>query len=593
MSNPIVVTTALGENALLFHSMSGSEQLGRLSEFRVQLLSKNGELNASELLGTPLTVALPLPKGTRFFYGLVTQFSCTGWIHDYVSYEAVVHPWLWLLKRTSNCEIYQNKTVVEIVKAVCEKGCYAGVSHLSTRLLSQQYPSLPYCVQYRETDFDFVCRLLEDAGIYFYFTYEEQQHCMVLADSYTAHSAIADYQNLKFAGERYHNALREESVAEWVVSAEIHSSSYVLNDFDYEHAQGSLNGGLRSTAKIKSGGAAHSFEHFDYPGKYDTAATGETLALARMEREHGLSEVIQARSNARGLFPGGLFGLCDHPREDQNGSYLITSAQYQIGISSYANLSGSHIASQEVDVECRFCAIGKNHAFRPLCTIAKPKVQGPQTAIVVGNSGEEIHTDAQGRIKVQFHWDRVGQNDDASSCWVRVAQDFAGKGWGALFVPRVGMEVVVSFLEGDPDRPLITGCVYNSDTPLPYELPANQTQSGIKTHSTPNGSGFNELRFEDKAGNEELFMHAEKDFTRVVKNDVTDTIGNNQTVTISGDQSITVDKTITITATSSIELKVGSSTIKIEPTKITINSMQIDLEAVTTMVIKGGMVEIN
>jgi type VI secretion system secreted protein VgrG len=176
---------------------------------------------------------------------------------------------------------------------------------------------------------------------------------------------------------------------------------------------------------------------------------------------------------------------------------------------------------------------------------------------------------------------------------VRVAQDFAGKGWGALFVPRVGMEVVVSFLEGDPDRPLITGCVYNSDTPLPYELPANQTQSGIKTHSTPNGSGFNELRFEDKAGNEKLFMHAEKDFTRVVKNDVTDTIGNNQTVTISGDQSITVDKTITITATSSIELKVGSSTIKIEPTKITINSMQIDLEAVTTMVIKGGMVEIN
>ena len=593
MSNPIVVTTVLDEDVLLFHSMSGNEQLGRLSEFRVQLLSKNGEQSASELLGTPLSLALPLPKGTRYFHGLVTRFSCTGWFGDYVSYEAMVHPWLWLLKRTSNCEIYQNKTVVEIVQAICDKGCYAGMSQLSTTLLSRQYPSLPYCVQYRETDFDFVCRLLEDAGIYFYFTYEEQQHSMILADSYTVHSAIADYQNLLFAGERYNNALREESVANWVVSAEIHSSRYVLNDFDYRHAQGSLNGGLLSTMKIESGGGSRGFEYFDYPGKYDTAAAGETQALARIEREHGLSEVIQARSNARGLYPGGLFRLCDHPRQDQNGSYLITSAQYQLNLSSDSNPSGSNDHEQDIDFECSFAAIGKNHAFRPLCSIAKPKVLGPQTAIVVGNRGEEIHTDAQGRIKVQFHWDRVGQNDDASSCWVRVAQDIAGKGWGASFIPRVGMEVVVSFLEGDPDRPLITGCVHNSDTLLPYDLPANQTQSGIKTHSTPNSSGFNELRFEDKAGNEELFMHAEKDFTRVVKNNAIDTIGNNQTVTISGDQSITVDKAITITATSSIELKVGDSTLKIEPTKITISSIQIDLEAVATAVIKGGMVEIN
>ncbi|HEX8593002.1 MAG TPA: type VI secretion system tip protein TssI/VgrG [Pseudomonas sp.] len=568
MSRPIV-TTALGTDSLLFHAMTGSEELGRLSEFRVQLLSKTGDISPAALLGEPLTVALTLVEGTRWFNGIVTRFTSTGWEGDYVSYEAVVHPWLWLLKRSSTCQIFQDLTVLEIVKQVCTKEIYAGVSLLSAELLSGVYPKLPYCVQYRETDFDFVCRLLEDAGIYFFFTHEADKHTLVLADSYGAHQPITGYQSLKFAGSMHTNALDEESIGEWAVSGEIQSGCYALTDYDYEKASASSNGGLLSKALIPSGFGAPDFELFDYPGNYTSAETGNALALARMERAHGQSVVVKARSNARGLFCGGLFTLSEHPREDQNLGYLITGAQYELYTSRYA----SGVEGSDVGFDCSFTAIGKDHAYRPQCAIAKPVVQGPQTALVVGKSAEgsdeEIWTDALGRIKVQFHWDRLGVSDEASSCWVRVAQTWAGKGWGAIFIPRVGMEVVVSFLEGNPDRPLVTGCVYNSDALPPYELPAFNTQSGIKTRSSPKSEGFNELRFEDKAGEEEVFMHAEKDFNRVVKND--------DTLTVTGDQKITVEKTIVITATTSIELVVGGSTIKIEPEKITILSALVEI----------------
>jgi type VI secretion system secreted protein VgrG len=572
----------LGKDSLLFHSMSGTEQLGRLSEFHVQLLSKNGEQNTDSLLGKPLTVGLDVEgQPTRHVHGIVTRFSSTGWEGDFVSYEAVVHPWLWLLKRSSNCQIFQDRTVLQIIDEIFAKPIYAGTSLSSTELLSSTYPMLPYCVQYRETDFDFVCRLLEDAGIYFFFTYEADKHTLMLADSYGAHQQIPGYQSLKFAGSMHNNALREESISAWSMSGEVQSSSYALTDFDYEKASASTSGGLLSKARIPSGFDLPAFELFDYPGKYTTAEAGNAQALGRMERVHGQSQQIKASSNARGLYPGGLFTLSEHPREDQNVTYLITSAQYEVHSSGYA--SGSD--TPELEFECSFTAIGKEHAYRPPCSIAKPVVQGPQTAMVVGSSpeggtAEPIWTDQYGRIKVQFHWDRQGISNEESSCWVRVAQSWAGKGWGAMFIPRVGMEVVVSFLDGDPDRPLVTGCVYNSDALPPYELPANQTQTGIKTRSTPDSEGFNELRFEDMAGAEEVFMHAEKDFTRVVKND--------DTLTVTGDQKITVDKTIVITATTSIELIVGNSSIKIEPEKITVKSTAIAVESSATTDVKAG-----
>jgi type VI secretion system secreted protein VgrG len=544
----ISVKSALPADVLLFSSMNSSEQLGRLPEYRVQLLSTDSDIKIGDVLGTPMCIDLELTGGTtRHFHGIVTRFCSTGWNGEYARYEAIIHPWLWLLKKSSNCRIFQGMTVPDIVKSVCST--YGGLVSLSADGLTAEYPALIYCVQYRETDFDFVCRLLEDAGIYFYFTCTDDSHTMVLADSYNTHEDIDGYDSLKFTNSKKSGGLIEETVSQWVASGEIQSSSYAMNDYNFEKSQGSTSGGMKSISTIAAAFEQTAYEMYDYPGQYVDAAHGDLLAKARLERLHGQCELIDARSDARGLFAGGLFTLADHPRDDQNRKYLVTGARYQINGGDYT--SGG---SADMNVECRFTAIGHTFPYRPSAVIAKPIVQGPQTAIVVGKAGEEIWTDEHGRIKVQFHWDRLGGDDEQSSCWVRVSQTWAGKGWGAFTLPRIGMEVVVSFLEGDPDRPLVTGCVYNSDAMPPYALPANQTRSTFKTNSSKGGGGYNELRFEDKKGAEEIYMQAERDFNRVVKNNDTLKVGfevakaGNQTIDIKNNQDTTVgaDQTLTV-----------------------------------------------
>jgi type VI secretion system secreted protein VgrG len=603
------VKTALADDVLLFAGMSGSEALGRLSEFRVRLLSLNDSLNIGDVLGKPMSVLLTTSEDgdVRHFNGIVTRFANTGWSGEFAAWEATVHPWLWLLTRASNCRIFQDLSVPDIVKQVC--AAYGGAATLSVTALSGDYPVLPYCVQYRETDFDFVCRLLEGAGIYFYFTHDADKHTMVLADSYSAHQPIAGYGALKFARAARKGEWAEESVSSWTSGGAIASSKYVLDDFDFEKAASSRSGGLLTTSTIAAGFGQTSYEMFDYPGNYSVAGDGTALARGRIERLHGQCEQIAAATDARGLHPGGLFTLADHPRDDQNRDYLVTSAHYAVTGNDYASGAGGFA------FQCQVGAIGKEHPYRPLPTVPRPRVYGPQTAIVVGKAGEEIWTDKYGRIKVQFHWDRIGQEDEKSSCWVRVAQGWAGKNWGAMAVPRIGMEVVVSFLEGDPDRPLVTGCVYNSDTMPPYDLPANQTRSTVKSQSSKGGEGFNELRFEDKKGAEEVFMHAERDFLRVVKNndalkvgfetaakgdqaidiknDQTLKVGHDQFETIDGKQAVKVGTTIVIEAGTSIELKVGGSSIKIEAAKITIKAPEIEVAADANAKVKAGaMMEI-
>ena len=632
----VAIKSALADDVLLFAGMSGSEQLGRLSEFNVRMLSLDGDIKIADILGKPLDVVLTTNAdgGVRHFNGIVTRFRSTGWSGDFASYEATVHPWLWLLTRGSNCRIFQEQSVPDIVKEVCES--YGGAVAL-TASLSGEYPPLPYCVQYRETDFDFVCRLLEGAGIYFYFTHTADKHTMVLADSYGAHQPIAGYGNLKFAHTARKGGWSGETVSSWSASGEIASSKYVLNDFDFEKPASSL----LVTANIAAGFNQSPFEMFDYPGNYSAAGDGDALARSRIESLHGQCEQIVATTDARGLHPGGLFTLAEHPRADHNRGYLVTGATYQFSNNAYASGEG------EFTFECRITAVGKEHPYRPLPVVARPVVQGPQTAFVVGKAGEEIWTDKYGRVKVQFHWDRLGKSDEKSSCWVRVAHGWAGKGWGAFSLPRIGMEVVVSFLEGDPDRPLVTGCVYNGSAMPPYGLPAEQTISTVKSQSSKGGEGFNELRFEDKKGEEEVYIHAERDFLRVVKNndalkvgfetadkgdqsidikndqlvkigndqtltvtnDQLETIDNNQTVKIKadqklnvgGDQTVGIDgaqkvkagTTIVIEAGTSIELKVGASSIKIEAGKISIKSPEIEIAADANAKVKSGaMMEI-
>ena len=609
----VAVKTALGDDVLLFKRMQCSEALGRLSEFRIELASERSDVKIADVLGTDMTVSLDLPQGgKRHFHGIVTRFAYQGWRDGKPSYLAIVHPALWLLTRATNCRIFQEKTALEIVKAVT--GEYGGAIALDDGLLSSTPAAREYCVQYRESDFNFVCRLLEEEGIYFYFTHADGKHTMVLADGYGAHATTSGYDTIQFRDEETGRDPLEEAVTRLNPGGEIQPSVMVLNDFDFEKASSSTSGGLLVKANVAAPFGQQSYEHYDYPGRYTVANTGNGYARARMEALHGQGERIEAAGNARGLTTGTLFTLSEHPRDDQNRAFLITSAETEITGVEYH----SDGRRDSLDFRCTFEAIGKEHSYRPQATAVKPFVQGPQTAMVVGKAGEEIWTDKYGRIKVQFHWDRLGKADETSSCWVRVQQGWAGKGWGMMFVPRIGMEVVVSFLEGDPDRPLVTGCVYNGDAMPPYTLPDNQTRSTIKSNTSKGGGGFNEIRFEDKKDSEEIFVQAEKDFNRVVKNNDTLKVGfekkdkgdqtiqiandqslevdhdrkvhvkNDETVTIDNNQSIKAGNKIVVEANTSIELKVGSSSIKIEPAKITIKSVEIAVQSDANMEIKAG-----
>jgi type VI secretion system secreted protein VgrG len=618
----VAVKSVLADDVLLFKRMQCSEALGRMYSFSLELASTRGDIKIADVLGTSMTVVLNLPDGgKRHFNGIVTRFAYAGWRDGMASYDAVLQPALWLLTRSSNCRIFQDKSAIDIVKAVCGDAVYGGLIALDVGQISGTPAARSYCVQYRESDFNFVSRLLEEEGIYYRFAHADGSHTMVLADSYGAHAAAPGYATVQFRDEdRMRNAL-EEAVTRFAPGGEIQPSVVALNDFDFEKASSSTGGGLLAKATIAAAFGQQSYEQYDYPGRYATSAAGNGIARARMEALHGQCEQVEGFGNARGLATGALFTLSEHPRDDQNREFLITAADTEIVGLGYSSGGGG-----STEFRCAFSAVGKEHSYRPPAIARKPFVQGPQTAMVVGKAGEEIWTDKYGRVKLQFHWERDGKADETSSCWVRVQQGWAGKSWGTMFIPRIGMEVVVAFLEGDPDQPLVTGCVYNGDSMPPYALPGEQTRSTIKSNASKGGGGFNELRFEDKKDSEEIFVQAEKDFNRVVKNndtlkvgfekadkgdqtiqikndrsldvgndhkenvtrDHTLDVGGNQTVKITGDQKVTVSKTIVIEATTSIELKVGGSSIKIEPAKITVKSTQIAVEAEAAMDIKAG-----
>jgi type VI secretion system secreted protein VgrG len=616
----ISVKGPLELDVLLFRSMRGNDRLSDLSEYRVELLSEKKDIKFGDVLGKPMTIELKLQSGgTREFNGIVAGFSSAGGFGKFTSYHAVLRPWLWLLSRSSDCRIFQEKSVLDIVKDVFEKPVYAGLADFSVAFLEKTYPKLDYCVQYRETDLNFVRRLLEHAGIYFHFKHAEGKHTMVLADSYGAHAPVAGYETVQFATDDRRDEFGDERISSWVTEGEIQSSGFEMNDFDFDKKAASISGSLTVKSSIPAAFGQPEYQQYDYPGGYLLAASGRDIAGARMESLHGQCEQSTADSNARGLVAGALFGLTEHPVEALNRDYLLIDVEYRLASDDYESTGG--YGSDKL-FECSFRAIGSEHRFHPMRKAPKPHVQGPQTAIVVGKAGEEIWTDKYGRVKVQFHWDRVGVNDEKSSCWVRVSQSWAGQRWGGMFVPRIGMEVIVEFLEGDPDRPLITGCVYNSEAMPPYELPANQTRSTMKSNSSKGGAGFNEIRFEDKQDAEEIFIQAQKDCNRVVKHDDTLKVGflasepgsqtieikhdqklevgNDQTVhiiknqkeDIDGTHAMKIGKTSVIEAATSIELKVGGSSIVIEPAKITLKSTQIAIEGSAKVEVKGTLVEI-
>ena len=550
---------------LLFHHMEAEEELGRPFKYDLTLLSESGDLVLADLLGQLVTVELDLPDttatpndGIRYFNGYVTRFSRQGAHRQFHVYSATVRPWLWLLGQTSNCRIFQDKSIPDIIKEVFRGH---GLTDFKESLTGDYSPR-DFVVQYRETDFNFVSRLIEHEGIYYFFTHESSKHTLVLADSFSAHDKVNGYEKVPYVRPGSVQQALPDHLDDWGISQQIEPGTVTLNDFNFETPK--LN--LLSKRSVPNPHEKADFEDYDYPGDYLKSSDGDIYARLRLEELNARYERISGTGNARGMSVGSLFEPTNLPVDSDNREYLLTSTAITVEGPNYETQGGGH--DGEV-FRCTFAAIDSKCPFRTERATPRPATPGPQTATVVGQAGEDIWTDKYGRVKVQFHWDREGKKDQNSSCWVRVAQVWAGSQWGAMHIPRIGQEVIVDFLEGDPDKPIVTGRVYNGANMPPYALPDNKTQSGIKSRSSKGGTpqNFNEIRFEDLKGKEELHMQAEKDMSTLVKNNQSSSIGadrslsvgNNETVSIGSNRTEKVGADESVTIGSNRTEKVGAN----------------------------------
>jgi type VI secretion system secreted protein VgrG len=550
MARLIQISTPLAEDVLLFQRMHVHEELGRPFEYDLTLLSAQKDINLDDVLGKQVSVQLELPGSkSRYYSGYVTRISQSGMVGRYYRYAATVRPWLWFLTRTSDCRIFQEMTVPDIIKKVFADHGTTDVEYK----LTGSYRKWTYCVQYRETDFNFLSRLMEQEGIYYYFKHDAGRHTLVLVDSTSSHKAFPDYGTLTYLTPGKQRRSDQEFIDSWDVSREIQPGVYAQDDFDFERPSAQL----LTKKNVSRQHAQSTYEVYDFPGEYLQKGDGDHYASVRMDELSSQFEVAQASTNARGVCVGSTFTLAEQMRDDQNREYLIVSADFTLEYSNYEGMPRPVAGTYE----CSFAAISTKQQFRSLRLTPKPTITGPQTAVVVGPSGDEIYTDKYGRVKVQFPWDRYGKSNENSSCWMRVSHPWAGKNWGMIAIPRMGQEVIVEFLEGDPDEPIITGRVYNAEQMPPYALPANMTQTGTKTRSSKGGdpSNFNEIRFEDKKGSEQLFIHAEKNQDIEVENDETHTVGHDRTKTIGNDETTHVEHDRDETVDNNETIKIGAN----------------------------------
>ena len=548
------IHTPLADNTLALLSMSGNEQLSELFSYTIECVSEDANIDLYELLGERISVVLDTDNGgERYVNGLIHQAAHVGSHGEYAVYRFTVTAWPWMMTQTKDCKIFAEVSVPEIIETVLSDN---NVTDFDFRL-SSSYEVWNFCVQYQETDFDFVSRLMEHEGIYYFFEHDADKHVMVICDSASAHSSAPEYALIPHFPESKGQSRETDHLANWQFEKAVRSGKYVTKDFAFDQPRRDLL--VQSADNIQ--GSYESKEVYDFPGGYSyassgemTRANGERLVKARMEAVSAQHEVAQAQGNVRGLNAGNTFTLTDCERDDQNREYLVLVASLKIQMDSYYSGTGGGA----VELTSSFRCMPASTPYRSERKTPKPEIRGPQTAIVVGPAGEEIHTDSHGRVKLQFHWDRYGSSDENSSCWIRVSQAWAGEGWGSIHIPRIGQEVIVEYVDGDPDRPIVTGRVYNGDRPVPYDLPGNATQSGIKSRSSMNGTpaNFNEIRMEDKKGSEEIYIHAEKNQTNVVENDEATSVGHDRMENIGNDETISIahdrkedvgnDETITI-----------------------------------------------
>ena len=547
------------------------EGLSRITETVIEFMSSDIDLDLQKIMGERLRLEIDAPKDKiRYFQGHCVSAEYLGSHAGRGYFRAVVRPWLWFLTRTSNCRIFQDQSVIGVIKTVFNQ---RGLSDFKDST-KQNYPRQEYCVQYRESDFEFISRLMEENGIYYYFSHEKNKETLILVDDASAHKAIEDHEDIDFHFQEQEYRRRDDHVFEWRGGESIQTNKVTLQDYDFEKPKSDL----QSVKALAKGKHAHkSYEVYDYPGRHRDTKTGEHHAKVKVEGFASNLQRSRGTCNIRQMMAGGKFKLRKHPRKVENAEYLVISARHQLQID--ADVQDPEVVSAILGPTLDFDRFNNPDTYRCMIEVQpikvsyrapqvtpRPEILGVQTAVVVGKKGEEIWTDKYGRVKVQFHWDRVGKKDENSSCWIRTSVPWSGKNWGMIGVPRIGQEVVVQFEEGDPDRPLITGMVYNGDTKTPYSLPAHQTQTGIKTNSSKNGWGFSELVFEDKKDAEFVRLRSARDFEQIVKKDA----------------EIEVGGSLEISAADKITLKCGASKLEMTPTKVTISTTQLDLKANAT-----------
>jgi type VI secretion system secreted protein VgrG len=561
------VTGPLPEGVLLLETLAGTEELGAPFSFELGLLSKDPNLDARAVLGEALAVGFKLGAGDwRYFHGIVTSFAKAGTTRLHTRYAAKLVPRLSLCDRTSDCRIFNDaeQDAVGIVTSVLAD---RGVTDLQAGALTDHaLRKRELCAQYRESDLCFVQRLLEEEGIYYFFRHSEQAHTMVLADSIAAHESAAGYQVVPYTAEARSPMGGPEHLWGMKVRKRLFPGRHsVLAGYDASKPRPRRLpvGEARSGEPLPGTG----FERYDHSGGLCEPDEAAREAGLRAQADRVDSTVIEVQGNTMGLGLGHLVRLLpslDGGEEvspfwkpvDAAKQYLVVFAQYSLSIDQYET---GTVAGKDEPLKATYRLLDTQTPFRPRRTARKPRMGGPQTALVVGPEGEEIWTDKLGRVRVQFDWDRKGERNQNSTCWVRVAQPWAGGHWGAMYLPRIGQEVLVRFLDGDPDRPFVASALYNRDSMPPYPLPANRTQSGIQSRSSKGGTPetFNEIRFEDKKGAEELHLHAEKDMSTLVKDCQTLEVGVDRGVVVGNDEDNLVEQSRDLTVDKNDSVVIG------------------------------------
>ena len=528
MNRLITLGGSLPLDELLFRSARLNESLSENSVATVVLESDSAALNPDEFLGKNLYLAFETrEKSQRYFDGVIVEMEQVSMASSgRCMYRLELRSWTWLLGKNQEFRVYQNMSIPAIVAEVISRH-----EHPSVRFIDRSQGAKrvwEYVVQYGESDLNFIRRILEQEGVYFYFEHSKNEHTLVLVDASTTHATFPGYDSLSYDPAAVGGRLTpNETIASMSLRKSIEPPRHAHSDYNFKMPSSSLL--VNSQGRGEAYNSA--YEVFEYPGEFANEGEGAHYSQLRHEEAQARQRVFTANTSARGVCTGYLVNTeCkDNPAFSKN--LLVISTVVSIQESEPEANGGS-----QSDFDCHFEAIENSQPFRPERKTRKPQVKGPLPALVVGPEGREIHTDEFGRIKVQFYWDRYGKRNQDSSCWVRVASPAAGKGWGFIAIPRIGQEVVVSFEDGDPDRPLVTGVAYNAEQTVPYPLPAHKTVSGWRTQSSEEGtpSNFNELRFEDKIGNEYVWFQAEKDYLSLIKNNSNTEIGGNSNSLIHG-----------------------------------------------------------